>query len=58
VLIDGLDINFEPDEEGCYRAVRMPGQEEKQLRKWIRSFTSNSREDTRNIIINPTKQVR
>jgi hypothetical protein len=28
VTVDELEIFFEPDEEGCYRAIKMPGQEQ------------------------------
>ena len=38
VLVDGLEIFFEPDEEGSYRAVKMPWQDEKQLEKMDRSL--------------------
>jgi hypothetical protein len=31
VLINAMDVYFEPDEEGLYRAIKMPGQEEKDL---------------------------
>jgi len=31
VLINTTDVYFEPDEEGIYRAIKMPGQEEKDL---------------------------
>ena len=33
VLVEGLEIFFEPDEEGSYRAVKMPWQEEKAIEK-------------------------
>jgi hypothetical protein len=33
VLVNGLEIFFEPDEEGSYRAVKMPWQEEKAIEK-------------------------
>lgn len=33
MLINGIDVFFEPDEERCYNAVRMPRQDEKQLEK-------------------------
>ena len=33
VIIDETDVFFEPDEEGSYRAVTMPGQDEKALQK-------------------------
>ena len=33
VLANGLEIFFEPDEEGSYRAVKMPWQEEKAIEK-------------------------
>jgi hypothetical protein len=38
VLVDGLEIFFEPDEEGSYRAVKMPWQDEKQLEKMDRNL--------------------
>ncbi len=31
VLIGETEVYFEPDEEGLYRAVRMPGQDEKEI---------------------------
>jgi len=31
VLIKETTVYFEPDEEGLYRAISMPGQEEKEL---------------------------
>ncbi|MFT3935412.1 MAG: hypothetical protein QM726_17430 [Chitinophagaceae bacterium] len=31
VLINDMPVYFEPDEEGSYRAVQMPGQDEKAL---------------------------
>ena len=31
VLVNGTEVYFEPDEEGQYRAVKMPGQNEKDL---------------------------
>ena len=31
VLISKTEVYFEPDEEGLYRAVRMPGQDEKEI---------------------------
>jgi hypothetical protein len=33
VMIEGKEIFFEPDEEGSYRALRMPWQDEKELQK-------------------------
>jgi hypothetical protein len=33
VVVDGIEIFFEPDEEGSYRAVKMPWQDQKQLEK-------------------------
>jgi hypothetical protein len=33
VLIDGVEVFFEPDEEGHYRAIKMPWQEERQFTK-------------------------
>ncbi len=33
VMIEEQEVFFEPDEEGSYRAVLMPWQEEKDLRK-------------------------
>jgi len=33
VLIDGTEVFFEPDEEGSYRVVKMPWQNEKELQK-------------------------
>jgi hypothetical protein len=33
VIVDQVEIFFEPDEEGHYRAVKMPWQEEKQFVK-------------------------
>jgi hypothetical protein len=38
VLVDGLEIFFEPDEEGSYRAVKMPWQDEMQFEKMDRSM--------------------
>ena len=38
VLVNGLEIFFEPDEEGSYRAVKMSWQDEKQLEKMDRSL--------------------
>jgi hypothetical protein len=31
VLINETDVYFEPDEEGLYRAIKMPGQREEEL---------------------------
>ncbi|MBS1598889.1 MAG: hypothetical protein JST75_11755 [Bacteroidetes bacterium] len=31
VLIDDTEVFFEPDEEGSYRAIKMPWQDEKDL---------------------------
>ncbi|MEO5684625.1 MAG: hypothetical protein ABIQ88_18430 [Chitinophagaceae bacterium] len=31
VLVNNTELYFEPDEEGAYRAVKMPGQEDDQL---------------------------
>jgi hypothetical protein len=33
VMINGTEVFFEPDEEGSYRAVKMPWQEQKVLEK-------------------------
>jgi hypothetical protein len=33
VMIDGTEVFFEPDEEGSYRAVRMPWQEMSDMEK-------------------------
>jgi hypothetical protein len=33
VALPDTDVFFEPDEEGSYRAIRMPGQEEKAFSK-------------------------
>lgn len=33
VLVNEMEVFFEPDEEGSYRAVMMPGQDEKALKK-------------------------
>jgi len=33
ILIDGLEVFFEPDEEGSYRAIKMPWQDKKIMEK-------------------------
>jgi len=33
VIIDNKEVFFEPDEEGSYRAVVMPGQDEREFQK-------------------------
>ncbi len=33
VLVNDMEVYFEPDEEGTYRAVMMPGQDEEVLLK-------------------------
>ena len=33
VTVDDMDVHFEPDEEGSFRVVRMPGQDEKKQDK-------------------------
>jgi hypothetical protein len=33
VTIDEMKVYFEPDEEGSYRVIKMPGQDENQLEK-------------------------
>lgn len=33
IMINGKEVFFEPDEEGTYRALRMPWQDEKDLEK-------------------------
>jgi hypothetical protein len=33
VMVDGKEVFFEPDEEGSYRAVKMPWQDERELEK-------------------------
>ncbi|CAN5395600.1 hypothetical protein BH10BAC2_BH10BAC2_46360 [soil metagenome] len=33
VIINNTEVYFEPDEEGSYRAIMMPGQDEKVLEK-------------------------
>ena len=38
VLVDGLERFFEPVEEGSYRAVKMPWQDEKQLEQMDRTL--------------------
>jgi hypothetical protein len=40
VLINETDVYFEPDEEGFYRAVKMPGQEEGELAAIDRNLLS------------------
>jgi hypothetical protein len=50
VLVDGLEIFFEPDEESGYRAVRIPGQEEKQLEKIDNSLLQGIQEKIQAIL--------
>jgi hypothetical protein len=38
VPVDGLEIFFAPNEEGSYRAVKMPWQEKKQFEKVDRNL--------------------
>lgn len=38
VTIDYMEVYFEPDEEGSFRVVRMPGQDEKKLDKIDKSL--------------------
>lgn len=38
VRLDSLEVFFEPDEEGNYRAISIPGQDEKLLEKIDRSL--------------------
>ncbi|HSZ85943.1 MAG TPA: hypothetical protein VK787_07920 [Puia sp.] len=33
VLIDELEVFFEPDDEGSFRVIKMPGQDQKALEK-------------------------
>lgn len=33
VLIDELEVFFEPDDDGSFRAIKMPGQDQKALEK-------------------------
>jgi len=33
VTIDDMEVYFEPDEDGRFRVVKMPGQDEKMLEK-------------------------
>ncbi len=38
VLAEGREIFFEPDEQGGYRAVQMPGQDPKEMEKIDRNL--------------------
>ena len=38
VIIDNKEVFFEPDEEGSYRAVIMPGQNEREFQKIDRNL--------------------
>lgn len=38
VTVDDMDVYFEPDEEGGFRVVKMPGQDEKKLDKIDKSL--------------------
>jgi len=40
VMIGQVEVFFEPDEEGQYRAVKMPGQDQRELEKIDRSLLS------------------
>jgi len=31
VIVDDMEVYFEPDEEGSFRVVKMPGQDDKKL---------------------------
>lgn len=44
VSLPETDVFFEPDEEGHYRAVKMPGQEEKTLLKIDREMLAGIQE--------------
>ena len=40
VMIGQVEVFFEPDEEGSYRAVKMPGQDSRDLEKIDRGLLS------------------
>ncbi|CAN5698659.1 hypothetical protein BH10BAC2_BH10BAC2_14840 [soil metagenome] len=50
VIIDEAELFFEPDEEGCYRAVMMPGQDEKELLKINRGLMQAIQESIEKIL--------
>jgi hypothetical protein len=50
VIVDETEIFFEPDEEGSYRAVMMPGQDEKALQKIDKVFLEAIQQSIANIL--------
>lgn len=50
VNIDDTEVFFEPDEEGAYRAIRMPGQEEAALEKIDRRLLGSIQEKISEIL--------
>jgi hypothetical protein len=50
VIIDNKDVFFERDEEGSYRAVIMPGQDEKELSKIDRNLLKAIQEKIESIL--------
>jgi uncharacterized protein YecE (DUF72 family) len=50
VIIDQTEAFFEPDEEGHYRVVKMPGQDEQQLLKLDRELLQAIQEEIETIL--------
>jgi hypothetical protein len=50
VILNDTDVFFEPDEEGSYRAIMMPGQEEKALEKIDRGFMQAIQESIEKVL--------
>jgi hypothetical protein len=50
VIIDAKEVFFEPDEEGSYRAVIMPGQDEKEFGKIDRKLLRAVQEKIESIL--------
>lgn len=50
VLINETEVFFEPDEEGSYRAVKMPWQEQKDLEKIDKNLLSLLQEKIQEIV--------
>jgi hypothetical protein len=50
VLINQTEVFFEPDEEGLYRAVKMPWQEQRELEKIDKQLLSQIQQKIQEVI--------
>lgn len=50
VTVDGMEVYFEPDEEGSLRVVKMPEQDEKKLEKIDKGLLQELKEKIEEVV--------